>query len=102
MAIRRKKDPLFTTAVRLKILLIVLILCLALLLLNKNGAISLWKEKQIHRELIKEETRLKEENTILKEEKTKLENDRQYIEKIAREQYNMLSPGETLYKVIKE
>ncbi|MDD3716197.1 MAG: septum formation initiator family protein [Candidatus Marinimicrobia bacterium] len=86
----------------MKVLLIVLILCFALLLLNKNGAISLFKEKQNQRTLVEEKIRLEQEHKLLKDEKTKLLDDKQHIEKIAREQYNMVFPGETVYKVIEE
>jgi cell division protein FtsB len=97
-----KKSSPFDSKAKLKLLLIILLLCLALLLLNKNGLISLFKEKQIHQHLIEEKTELEEKKLSLEEEKEKLLNDRQYIEKIAREQYNMVLPGETVYKVIEE
>lgn len=102
MSLKLKNTSPFTTPVRVKILLIVLILCFALLLLNKNGAISLFKEKQNQRTLVEEKIRLEQKQKLLKDEKTKLLDDKQHIEKIAREQYNMVFPGETVYKVIEE
>ncbi|MDD5710309.1 MAG: septum formation initiator family protein [Candidatus Marinimicrobia bacterium] len=102
MSLKLTNSSPFTTPVRVKVLLIVLILCFALLLLNKNGAISLFKEKQNQRTLVEEKIRLEQEHKLLKDEKTKLLDDKQHIEKIAREQYNMVFPGETVYKVIEE
>jgi len=102
MSLKLTNSSPFTTPVRVKVLLIVLILCFALLLLNKNGAISLFKEKQNQQTLVEEKIRLEQEHKLLKDEKTKLLDDKQHIEKIAREQYNMVFPGETVYKVIEE
>ena len=36
----------------------------------------------------------------LKTEKIKIENDLSYIEKIAREKYKMVKPGEKIFKVV--
>ncbi|MDD3094731.1 MAG: septum formation initiator family protein [Candidatus Neomarinimicrobiota bacterium] len=102
MSLKLEKNSPFTTPVRIKILLILLILCFALLILNKNGIISLFKEKQIQQTLVEEKLLLEQSQNSLKEEKEKLLNDKQHIEKIAREQYNMVFPGETVYKVIEE
>ena len=35
-----------------------------------------------------------------KTEKIKIENDLSYIEKIAREKYKMVKPGEKIFKVV--
>ena len=45
-------------------------------------------------------TLLREEREKLKAEKIKIENDLSYIEKIAREKYKMVKPGEKIFKVI--
>ena len=37
-----------------------------------------------------------------KGEKNKIENDLNYIEKIAREKYKMVKPGEKVFKVVPE
>lgn len=95
-----KKSSALTPKVRLKLLLIILLLCFALLLLNRNGLISLVKERQTLKTLSEEKINLEKRHLSLEEEKEKLLNDKEYIEKIAREQYNMVLPGETVYKVI--
>ena len=43
---------------------------------------------------------LREEREKLKTEKIKIENDLSYIEKIAREKYKMVKPGEKIFKVV--
>ena len=43
---------------------------------------------------------LRAEREILKNEKNKIANDLNYIEKIAREKYKMVKPGEKIFKVI--
>ena len=37
---------------------------------------------------------------VTKNEKSKIENDLDYIEKIAREKYKMVKPGEKIFKVV--
>ena len=44
-------------------------------------------------------SQLREEKEVLKNEKNKIENDLNYIEKIAREKYKMVKPGEKIFKV---
>ena len=43
---------------------------------------------------------LRAERETLKTEKNKIENDLKYIEKIAREKYKMVKPGEKIFKVV--
>ena len=45
-------------------------------------------------------TELREEKEKLKSERNRIENDLGYIEKIAREKYKMVKPGEKIFKVI--
>lgn len=45
---------------------------------------------------------LREEKEILKNEKIRIENDLGYLEKIAREKYKMVKPGEKIFKVIND
>ncbi|MDZ7822008.1 MAG: septum formation initiator family protein [Candidatus Marinimicrobia bacterium] len=86
----------------MKVVLIIILLCLAFLLLNRNGMVRLVQQKQEHREFIEKKITLEKKQKALLEEKEHLLNDKTYIEKIAREQYNMVLPGETVYKVIEE
>ena len=45
-------------------------------------------------------TQLRQEREKKKEEKNRIENDLDYIEKIAREKYKMVKPGEKIFKVV--
>jgi len=102
MPIHRDKKPLFDRSARIKIIVIVILLCIAFLLLNNNGVIRLFQEKKQNQVLIEKKEELEAKETELLEEKEKLQNDKKYIEKTAREQYNMVKPGEKVYKVIEE
>ncbi len=102
MAIHRDKKPLIDTSARIKIILIVILLCIAFLLLNNNGMIKLFQAKKENQVLIEKKESLENLETELFEEKEKLQHDKKYIEKTAREQYNMVKPGEKVYKVIEE
>ncbi|HDQ26554.1 MAG TPA: septum formation initiator family protein [bacterium] len=46
--------------------------------------------------------RLKEENSNLEKKIANVYNDREYIEKIAREQLNLVKQGETVFIIAKE
>jgi cell division protein FtsB len=50
--------------------------------------------------LIKKINRLNAEIDSLKIISKKLDSDSQYIEKIAREKYNMIKKGETVYQMV--
>lgn len=64
--------------------------------------IKLFQAKHENRVLIEKKESLEAKKNELLEEKDKLQNDKKYIEKTAREQYNMVKPGEKVYKVIEE
>ncbi len=102
MVFRQKKSSAFDARAKVKVVLIIILLCLAFLLLNRNGMVRLVQEKREHREFIEKKITLEKKQKALLEEKEHLLNDKTYIEKIAREQYNMVLPGETVYKVIEE
>ena len=58
---------------------------------------SLIEKREVIQKKIAE---LREEKEKLKNEKSRIENDLDYIEKIAREEYKMVKPGEKIFKVI--
>ena len=55
-----------------------------------------WRQKET---LQKEIEQLKTKKARLDSQRVRLKNDPEYIEKIAREQYNMKKKGETVYKI---
>ena len=65
-----------------------------------HGLLKLYNIKNQRKEIQKKISQLREEKEILKNEKSKVENDLDYIEKIAREKYKMVKPGEKIFKVI--
>tara|TARA_Y100000591_G_scaffold139168_1_gene119510 strand:+ start:37 stop:369 length:333 start_codon:yes stop_codon:yes gene_type:complete len=65
-----------------------------------HGLLKLYNIKNERRIIQKKITQLREEKEILKNEKSKIENDLDYIERIAREKYKMVKPGEKIFKVI--
>ena len=65
-----------------------------------HGVLKLYKIKNKRKIIQKKIAQLREEKEVLKNEKSKMENDLDYIEKIAREKYKMVKPGEKIFKVI--
>ena len=96
------KNPVIDRRAKIKIILIVLLLCIAFLLLNNNGLIKVFQAKHENQVLIEKKENLETKQSELIEQKDKLQHDKKYIEKTAREQYNMVKPGEKVYKVIEE
>ncbi|MCD6336995.1 MAG: septum formation initiator family protein [Candidatus Marinimicrobia bacterium] len=96
------KNPIIDRKAKIKIILIVLLMCIAFLILNNNGMITLFQVKHENQILIEKKETLEAKRIELLEEKEKLQHDKKYIEKTAREQYNMVKPGEKVYKVIEE
>jgi cell division protein FtsB len=92
---RQKRLPLIVLGV------IVLLLSFAFLTGSKSlfNLYSLYQERN---ELLQEKERLEAENKQLKEEIEKLQNDVEYIEKMAREKYNLKREDEEVYKVTPE
>ncbi len=100
---RIKKKPAFLSTRQGKIILIssAIIILLAFFLRGPRGTIELYKNTIKRNQLQEEIDQLKRTKTELDSEKVKL-NDDQYIEKTAREQYNMKKQGEKVYKVKKD
>ena len=65
-----------------------------------HGLIKLYKIKSQRKKVQNHIIQLREEREKRKEEKNKIENDLDYIEKIAREKYKMVKPGEKIFKVV--
>ena len=75
--------------------------CFAIVFIfGDHGLLKLYNIKNERKIIQKKIAQLREEKEILKNEKSKIENDLEYIEKIAREKYKMVKPGEKIFKVI--
>ena len=65
-----------------------------------HGVLKLYKIKNERKIIQKKIAQLRDEKEVLKNEKSRMENDLDYIEKLAREKYKMVKPGEKIFKVI--
>ena len=82
---------------------LVFLICTSLIIIfifGDHGLIKLYKIKKQRKKVQNQITQLREERENRKEEKNKIENDLDYIEKIAREKYKMVKPGEKIFKVV--
>ena len=82
---------------------LVFLICMSLIIIfifGDHGLIKLYKIKSQRKKIQNQITQLRQEREKKKEEKNKIENDLDYIEKIAREKYKMVKPGEKIFKVI--
>ena len=72
------------------------------LLLSDFGLIKLFQLQKKHSELKNELNNLLLQQVELNEDIQKLQTDENYIQKIAREKYMMVEPGERVYRVQEE
>ena len=84
---------------------IIFLLCITLLIIfifGDHGLLQLYKLKRDRAKVQAQIAQLRKEREGVMVEKNRLENDIQYLEKLARERYRMVKPGEKVYKVIPE
>ena len=82
---------------------LVFLICLSLIIVfifGDHGLLKLYKIKQKRGKIQANIKLLREERETIASKKSKIENDLDYIEKIAREKYKMVKPGEKIFKVI--
>ena len=73
--------------------------CISLLFFSDRGLINLWSLKKEKLEIQNEINDLRNQIALLEKEEEKLKFDEKYIEKIAREKFKMVKPGERVFKV---
>ena len=73
--------------------------CMSLILFSDRGLINLWSLKKEKLEIQNEINNLRNQIALLEKEEEKLKFDEKYIEKIAREKFKMVKPGERVFKV---
>ena len=78
---------------------IIVVGCISLLLFSDRGLINLWTLKKEKLESQNEINNLRNQIAMLEKEEEKLKFDEKYIEKIAREKFKMVKPGERVFKV---
>tara|TARA_B100000900_G_C20458196_1_gene666049 strand:- start:668 stop:1006 length:339 start_codon:yes stop_codon:yes gene_type:complete len=82
---------------------VVLLICFSLVIIfifGDHGILKLFRIKNERKIIQKEISELRIQKENLKNEKIKIESDLDYIEKIAREKYKMVKPGEKIFKVL--
>ena len=84
------------------ILLLIGITLLIIFIFGDHGLFQLYKLKRNRAKVQAQIAQLRKERERVMVEKNRLENDIQYLEKLARERYRMVKPGEKVYKVIPE
>ena len=73
--------------------------CISLILFSDWGLINQWSLKKEKLEIQNEINNLRNQIALLEKEEEKLKFDEKYIEKIAREKFKMVKPGERVFKV---
>ena len=81
------------------LVVIIIVGCISLLLFSDRGLINLWSLKKEKLEIQNQINDLRNQIAMLEKEEEKLKFDEKYIEKIAREKFKMVKPGERVFKV---
>jgi cell division protein FtsB len=77
----------------------VLILLLAVVtIVGERGAIHLWRLRGEKNKIDEQNYRLQKENEALRQRVSRIRNDNHYLEKLAREELNLVRPGEIIYR----
>jgi cell division protein FtsB len=76
-----------------------LILLLAVVTaVGERGAIHLWRLRGEKSRIDEQNYRLQKENEVLRQRVSRIRNDNHYLEKLAREELNLVRPGEVIYR----
>ena len=100
---KKLKSNLIATTQKQFIQGLVFLICMSLVIIfifGDHGLIKLYEIKTQREKVQNHIAQLRQEREKRKEEKNKIENDLDYIEKIAREKYKMVKPGEKVFKVV--
>jgi cell division protein FtsB len=73
-------------------------LLLVYALVGERGAIHLWRLQGERSKLDEQNYRLQKDNEALREKIARLRSDNYYLEKTAREELNLVRPGEVIYR----
>ena len=88
-----------TKIIKFYIISLAIIVSIIILIFNDFGLLKLIRLQHQHQELENSLTTLLLQQEKLRLEITKLQTDKEYIEKIAREKFMMVLPGEKVYRV---
>ena len=65
---------------------------------SERGAIHLWRWRGEKSRIDEQNYRLQKENEALRQRVSRIRNDNHYLEKLAREELNLVRPGEVIYR----
>ena len=86
-----KRWPLYLAGALISLLSLVTIVC-------ERGALHLWRLGGEKTQLDEQNYRMQKENEALRQRISRLRNDNYYLEKLAREELNLVRPGEVVYR----
>ena len=67
-------------------------------IIGERGALHLWRLRAEKTKLDEQNYRLQRDNEALRQRISRLRNDNFYLEKLAREELNLVRPGEVIYR----
>ncbi len=67
-------------------------------IVGKHGALHLWRLRGEKDRLDEQNFRMQKENAILRQRVYRIRNDDAFLEKLAREELNLVRPGEVVYR----
>ena len=76
----------------------VILLLAVVTVVGERGAIHLWRLRGEKSRIDEQNYRLQKENEALRQRVSRIRNDNHYLEKLAREELNLVRPGEVIYR----
>ena len=102
MVNKKKSTNQKKKAIILTIIIVIVVGYGSIVLFGSHGLITLMNKKAEKDALIYTIKKDSLKNEALKNKLDKIKNDPDYIEKVAREKYNMQKPGEKVYQIEKK
>ena len=99
MAVKKQKNKLNPLFIRIAIAIIGIAFIILIFVPGPRGTWNLYQSGRDKQILEQEINNLELKKAELDSERTLLLNDPEYIEKVAREKYNMKKEGEKVYKI---
>jgi cell division protein FtsB len=75
-----------------------ILLLMVVTVVGERGAIHLWRLRGEKSRIDEQNYRLQKENEALRQRVSRIRNDNHYLEKLAREELNLVRPGEVIYR----
>ena len=75
-----------------------IVLLVLVTIVGERGALHLWRLRSEKTQLDEQNYRLQKTNEELRQRIARIRNDNRYLEKLAREELNLVRPGEVVYR----